>query len=256
MASLLKLFLLTSFLCISSLAVIAIPEAPKSQTLSIETLLKQPVRSKVNEETQLAPPVKPQDVSEFAAAPFKLGASMGQVPVETRLRISVETPLSAARSIVGEEFSARVLDDFYLQGDLRKLIVPKNTWIRGKVSYIKRPRLLSRSGKLGIKLDSLVTPQGDYVPLDADLVFMAGLVNQAGLLDPQTDFGDKAIVPTKKLLRSDAGKVVSVATFGAPVVGTLLGGSIVALFSHGDAASLERGQELQIMLLANTDLAM
>lgn len=201
-------------------------------------------------------PIQPKGVDDFAASPFKLNTSTAQIPVETRLRIRVETPLGADKSRMGEDFRARVLNDFYLSGDFRKLIVPKDSWIRGKVSYIKRPRLLSRSGKLGIKLDTLVTPQGDYVPLDADLIFQAGIVNDSGLLDPQTGYSDKAIEPTQALLGSDTGRVISVATLGVPVVGTLLGGSVKALFSHGDDASVTEGQELQIMLTTNTDLSM
>jgi hypothetical protein len=40
-----------------------------------------------------------------------------------------------------------------------------------------------------------------------------------------------------------------------PVVGTLLGGTVVALFSHGDDASVTKGQELQIIITRNTDLS-
>lgn len=206
------------------------------------------------QETNL--PINPREVSDFAASPFKLSTSTGQVPIETRLRMEVESPLSAEESQVGDSFSAKVVDDFYLEGDFRKLIIPKNSWIRGKVSFIKKPRLLSRSGKLGIKLDTLVSPTGDYVPLDADLSFEEGIVNQEGLLDPQTDFGDKAMGPTKNLLSSDTGKIVSVAGAGIPVVGSLLAGSVVALFSHGDSASVYKGQELQIVITRNVDLGM
>jgi hypothetical protein len=200
-------------------------------------------------------PIKPDTVEDFAAAPFKLQSSTALIPVETRLRIKVETPLSAQNSEVGEDFKARVLNDFYLTGDFRKLIVPKDSWIRGKVSYIKKPRLLSRSGKLGIRLDTLVTPLGDYVPLDANLSFQQGVVNQIGLLDPQTGFSDKAMEPTNSLLSSNTGKAVSIATLGVPVVGTMIGGSAIALFSRGDAAAVTEGQELQIVLTQNTNLA-
>lgn len=199
-------------------------------------------------------PEDPKNVANFAASPFKLNGAAAQIPVETRLRMEVETPISAETAKIGQEFKAIVKDDFYIVGDFRKLIIPKNSWIRGKVSEVKRPRLLSRSGKLGIKLDTLVTPLGDYVPLDADLTFLAGVVNNKGLLDPQTNFSDRAISPTQNLLASDTGKAVSVATLGLPVVGTLFGGAVVALFSKGDAAAVYRGQELQIMLTRNTDL--
>lgn len=197
-----------------------------------------------------------KDLSDFAAAPFKLNTATGQIPVQARLRIIVETPLSAKKSSLGDDFKARVLEDFYLTGDYRKLIVPKSSWIRGKVSDIKKPRFLSKSGILEIALDSLVTPQGDYVPLDARLTFVEGIVNKDGLLDPQTGFSDKAMEPTQSLLSTKTGQVISVATLGLPVAGSLLGGSVIALFSRGDSASLEKGQELQIMITRNVDVAL
>jgi hypothetical protein len=199
-------------------------------------------------------PIKPERLSDFAASPFKLGTATGQLPEDARLRIEVESPLSAEYSRLGDLFKARVLEDFYLEGDFRKILIPKKSWIRGTVSYVKKPRLLSRAGKLGIKLDSLLTPQGDYVPLDADLSFMQGVVNENGLLDPQTKFSDKAMEPTNKLLGTETGRNVSIATLGIPVAGTLVAGTVVALFSDGDDASVYKGQELQILVNRDLDL--
>lgn len=221
-----------------------------------ELRLREPIQKKINKNKQTNIPVQPKGMSDFAASPFKLSTSVAQVPTKTRLRMIVDTPVSANQSKIGDRFAARILDDFYLTGDYRKLIVPKHSWIRGKVSFVKKPRLLSRSGKLAIKLDTMVTPQGDYVPLDADLTFMLGVVNKKGLLDPQTGFKDKAMAPTDALLSSGAGKAVSIATLGAPVLGTLLGGSVIALFAKGDAATVYKGQELQIVITQNTDLAL
>jgi hypothetical protein len=225
--------------------------------VSAETDLKvrAPINYDMNKSQTTNEPIAPSSVEDFAAAPFKLSSATALLPVETRLRIKVETPLSAQESEVGDDFSARVLKDFYLSGDFRKLIVPKDSWIRGKVSYVKKPRLLSRSGKLGIRLDTLVTPLGDYVALDANLTFQKGLVNQIGLLDPQTGFGDKALEPATNLLASDTGKAVSIATLGVPVVGAMIGGSAIALFSRGDEAAVLEGQELQIVLTQNLNLA-
>jgi hypothetical protein len=230
-------------------------ETLNNTPLDLNTQTRAPKNQADNTTKQTNAPMDPKNVENFAASPFKLKSSVGQVPVKTRLRIKVDTAISAETAEVGDEFRAKVLNDFYLSGDFRKLIIPKDSWIRGRVSSVKKPRLLSRSGKLGIKLDTLVTPLGDYVPLDADLSFMAGIVNQEGLLDPQTDFNDKAIEPTQALLGTDTGKIVSVATLGVPVVGTLLGGTVVALFSHGDDASVSKGQELQIIITRNTDLS-
>jgi hypothetical protein len=242
-------------LCFLSNAAIVRAELPANAPANLNTQTRAPQNQTDSVSKQTNAPMDPKNVENFAASPFKLKSAVGQVPVKTRLRIKVDTAISAETAEVGDEFRAKVLNDFYISGDFRKLIVPKDSWIRGRVSTVKKPRLLSRAGKLGIKLDTLVTPLGDYVPLDADLSFMAGVVNQEGLLDPQTDFNDKAIVPTQALLGTDTGKIVSVATLGVPVVGTLLGGTVVALFSHGDDASVTKGQELQIIITRNTDLS-
>jgi hypothetical protein len=224
--------------------------------INLEDRMPQDENSVVNLDTNH--PGEFQEMESFAAAPFKLNAATGQVPVQTRLRLIVTKPLSAKTSNHGDDFEARVVEDFYVQGNnnLRRLIVPKNSWIKGKVTELKRPRLFSRSGKLGVKLDTLLTAQGEYVPLDAELSFQEGVVNEQGLLDPQTNYGDKAIRPTKKLLKTDTGKIISVATLGVPVAGTLLGGSVIALFSHGDPAVINKGQELQIMVTKNMDVAL
>jgi hypothetical protein len=245
----LSLLLVTSFL--STKAELAQEPGLQAQELKIRA----PLEYDLNKDQKTNEPIQPKSVETFAASPFKLESSTALIPVETRLRVKVETPLSAQISEVGQDFKARVLNDFYLTGDFRKLIVPKDSWIRGKVCYIKKPRLLSRSGKLGIRLDTLVTPLGDYVPLDANLTFQQGIVNEIGLLDPQTGFSDKALAPTSSLLSSNTGKAVSIATLGVPVVGTMIGGSAIALFSRGDGAEVTAGQELQIILTQNTNLA-
>ena len=200
-------------------------------------------------------PIDFKDISDFATAPFKLDASTEQIPVSARLRIEVEDSISAASAKLGDDFKAKVIEDFYYQKDnLKKLIVPKDSWIRGKVSFLKKPRFLSRSGKLEINLDTLVTPQGDYIPLDAKLSFVEGVVNEKGLLDPQTGFTDKAVEPTEALLSSNTGKAVSIATLGLPVAGSLIGGSVIALFSKGDSAAVVKGQELQILITKSIDI--
>lgn len=239
--SLIRLSLILSLILSTSLAGFA-------QSAKTLNSLREPSKDSAGKGIETNQPFKPAGNLDFAASPFKLNTAKAQIPVQTRLRMIVDSPLSAKYSRLGDEFKAHVLEDFYYMGSYKKLIIPKNSWIRGKVNYLKKPRLLSRSGKLGVKLDSLITPHGEYVPLAADLVFEKGIVNSQGLLDPQTGFKDKAMEPTKNLLDSSAGKAASIATVGIPVAGTLLAGTVIALFSHGDTASVYKGQELQIVV--------
>ncbi|MBI3591660.1 MAG: hypothetical protein HY094_09835 [Candidatus Melainabacteria bacterium] len=184
----------------------------------------------------------------------KVSASASTIPVDTRLRLSVDTFIDAKTSMVGDYFKAHVLEDFYIPTDPPQLIVSKGSWVRGRISYLKRPNIFSMAGKIGLHLYQLVTPLSEVATLDAELDVQKGVVNNEGLLDPMTNFGTKAIEPTQMLLDSSQGRIISVATLGTPVIGTLIAGTLTALFSQGDNITLNRGQELQIVLQKDLQL--
>ncbi len=196
----------------------------------------------------------PAQVGKGASA-HKLSATTGVIPVNTRLRLSVDSFVDAKMSKVGDYFKAKVLEDFYIPTNPPQLIVPKGSWVRGRISFIKRPNIISRAGKIGLHLYQLVTPQGESTVLDAELDVQQGIVNSDGLLDPMTGFKTKAIKPTQMLLESEPGRVISVITLGTPVIGTLVSGSLIALCSQGDNISLNQGQELQILLKKDLQLS-
>ncbi len=178
----------------------------------------------------------------------RISISATTIPINTRLRLIVDNFVDAKESMLGDYFRAHILEDFYIPSEPPQLIIPKGSWVRGRVSFLKKPGLFSMAGKIGLHLDQIATPLGDITPLDAELDLQQGIVNQQGFLDPMTNFGTKAIEPTQMLLESQVGKVITAVTLGSPLIGTLIGGSLVALFSHGDNISLYKGQELQILL--------
>jgi len=184
----------------------------------------------------------------------KISANATSIPLDTRLRLGVDSPLDAKLSMLGDYFKAHIIEDFYIPSAPPQLVVPRGSWVRGHISFIKKPNVFSMAGKIGLHLDQLVTPVGEVIPLDAELDIQQGIVNASGILDPMTGFGTKAIEPTQNLLDSTTGKAISVVTLGTPVVGTLVAGSLIALFSYGDNITLARGQELQIVLKKDIQL--
>ena len=144
--------------------------------------------------------------------------------------------------------------DFYIPTEPPQLVIPKGSWVRGRVSFIKKPTIFSKAGKIGLYLDQLTTPFGEVTPLDAQLDVQQGIVNEQGLLDPMTNYGTKALEPTQKLLETTQGKTISVIGLGTPVIGALVTGSLIALFSQGDNIMLNQGQELQIVLKKDIQL--
>jgi hypothetical protein len=184
----------------------------------------------------------------------KVSANATSIPLDTRLRLGVDSPLDAKLSKLGDYFKAHIIEDFYIPSTPPQLVVPRGSWVRGHISFLKKPSVFSMAGKIGLHLDQLVTPVGEVIPLDAELDIQQGIVNASGILDPMTGFGTKAMEPTQNLLDSTTGRVISVATLGTPVVGALVGGSLIALFSYGDNITLSRGQELQIVLKKDIQL--
>ncbi|MBX9569095.1 MAG: hypothetical protein K2X77_09385 [Candidatus Obscuribacterales bacterium] len=183
---------------------------------------------------------------------LRAGLQSATLPVETRMRLVVEYPVSATSSVPGDIFEGHVRDDLSFG---RTLILPRGSLVRGRITDVAKPRLLSRAGKIGLKLDQIVTPTGEVIPLDATLEFKKGTTNKAGQLDPGTNFGTRVESSVRTVAGMNEkgaarGAIVAanIATLGAPIVATAIGSSAIALFRSGDDISLTPGQELEILL--------
>jgi hypothetical protein len=184
---------------------------------------------------------------------LQAGAESTTLPVETKMKLVLETAVDAKTSQPGDIFEGHVKEDLFLGS---QLLLPKGALVRGRVADVTRPRMLSRAAKIGLKLEQIVTPSGEVVPLDAALEFRKGQTNVKGQLDPGTSFGTRVGGDLKSVtgLNSKSGTTrgalmaANIATLGAPAAATLLGGSAIALFRSGDNVSLAPGQELEILL--------
>jgi hypothetical protein len=174
------------------------------------------------------------------------------VPVETKLRLVLECPVDAKTSKPGDIFEAHVKDDLFVG---TSLLLPKGSFIRGRVVEVNRPRLISRAAKIGLRLEQIVTPVGEVIPLDAALEFRKGVTNQRGELDPGTSLGSRVHSSVRSVTGMNSkgttrGALVAanIATLGAPAAATLIGSSVVGLFRSGDNVNLSPGQELEVLL--------
>lgn len=244
--------MLTGALCLST----------ASETLGAQNDSHKP-RSGVNSAPAVIPGrlMEPKNVPDFAASPSgerKTGTSLQSglqsttLPVETRLKLVVEYAIDARTSQPGDIFEAHVRDDLSVGSSL---LLPRGSLVRGRVTEVSKPRLISRAGKIGLRLEQIVTPTGETVPLDAALEFQKGTTNQRGELDPGTSFstrvGDDVRSVTglnSKGTARGALMAANIATLGAPAVATMLGSSAVALFRSGDNIALTPGQEIEILL--------
>lgn len=183
---------------------------------------------------------------------LRAGLQSATLPVQTHMKLIVEYPVSATSSKPGDIFEGHVKEDLFFG---RTLVLPRGSLVRGRVSEVNKPRLLSRAGKIGLKLDQIVTPTGEVIPLDASLEFQKGTTNKVGQLDPGTNFGtrvESSVRTVSGLNETGAARgaivAANIATLGAPIVATAIGSSAIALFRSGDNISLNPGQELEILL--------
>lgn len=197
-----------------------------------------------------APDADNSDTSTGTALKADLASTT--IPVETRLKLVLETAVDAKASQPGDLFEAHVKDDLYIG---MTLLLPRGSFVRGRVAQVVKPRMLSRAAKIGLRLEQIVTPSGEVIPLDASLEFKKGVSNKKGQLDPGTNFGTRVEGNVKSVAGinkdgSTKGALVAanIATLGAPVIATAIGSSAIALFSQGDNVSLGPGQEIEVLL--------
>ncbi len=183
---------------------------------------------------------------------LRAGVQSATLPTQTRMKLILEYPVSATASVPGDIFEGHVKDDLFFG---RTLVLPRGSLVRGRIVEVNKPRLLSRAGKIGLKLDQIVTPTGEVIPLDASLEFQKGTTNKAGQLDPGTNFGTRvegSVRTVSGMNETGAARgalvAANIATLGAPIVATAIGSSAIALFRSGDNISLSPGQELEILL--------
>lgn len=185
-------------------------------------------------------------------------AASTTLPMQTRMRVVLESRVDAKTSKPGDIFEGHVRDDLFLGSTL---LLPRGSLIRGRVANVNRPRIISKAGKISLKLDQIVTPTGEVIPLDAGLEFEKGKTNERGQLDPGTSFGTRVSSDVRAVSGASShgatkGVLVAanIATLGVPTIATAIGGSAIALFSSGDNVELGPGQEIEIVLTDNLGL--
>lgn len=192
------------------------------------------------------------DLKKIPSFPIKLKNSGLQNPallINSRLRLSLDSPIDTKKSKVGDYFKAKVLEDFYLPMQPPQIIIPKGSWLRGRISYIKRPNFLNKTGKFNLHIHQLITPLSEAAVLDAEIYIEKGIVNSEGLMDPVSLNENEQLA----LQLGMQEKSVSV-NESSKIIDSLFTGSLVGLHLDGDTNILNKGQELQILLKKNLQL--
>jgi hypothetical protein len=232
-----------------------VPDFPRISAVSGVAENNKPTRNGKGLGTGLLPGA---EVTHTKGTTLQGEAASTTLPVKTRMKLILETRVDAKESQPGDIFEAHVRDDLFVGTNL---LLPRGSLIRGRIAAVNKPRIISRAGRIGLKLDQIVTPTGEVIPLDAALEFQKGVANEKGQLDPGTSFGTRVGSEIKAVSGVDShgaakGALVAanVATLGVPTIATAIGGSAIALFRSGDNVNLGPGQEIEIVLTDNLGL--
>jgi hypothetical protein len=184
------------------------------------------------------------------------------VPTGTKIPIIMDTAVDSDTSQEGDEFAARTSEDLSIDGST---IVPAGSIIKGRIAQLNAPKHLNRSGSVGLKFDTITTPDNRSIPIVANLVARGGVVHaRRGLKDIAFDTGAVAL-PT--LVGLGVGALAagsgnnnnngssndnsSISRAGGAMIGAGVGiavGVAILLSKKGKKVEVRPGDELKIEL--------
>lgn len=168
----------------------------------------------------------------------------GVINIDSSVKIIVETYIDPKTAKIGDPFRGHLYEDFYSPFEPRQLIVPKGSWVRGKISFLKKPGIFNKAGKISIHLDRLITSLGDITSLDSELEIHSTLANQPSVLNllnlPNRQDNSQNLVPQSIN--------VSSSNINEKLFGSLMEGKLQGFVFQGDSPTLIKGQEILLSL--------
>lgn len=203
----------------------------------------------------------------FAAHQLYADINGISLPYGTKLNMIMGHDLKSSAVMQGDMFEAHLAKDIYVNN---QLVLPSQTVFRGRITDIKYSRMLSRPASLYMTLDHLITKQGNQLPLNAGVSYVAEYVikTDGGITTDGNYFkavkrdakksatyvsksinwgkntGDKMFTGAKYVL-------VPIGALGGGVacVGSTIYNTAADLFRHGDEVLIKKDDTFDIIIL-------
>jgi hypothetical protein len=173
------------------------------------------------------------------------------VPTGTRIGVTLENGISTATAKPGDSVYFRTSFPITINN---KVVVPVGSYLRGEVSDAKRPGRVKGKGEFGLRLNTMIFPNGYTVDMNAEPHSTDSGSNT------KTDSEGKITGPGGK--GADAEKVATATIAGAGIgaiagggkgagIGAGTGGLVglaAVLLSRGPEAQLQRGSSMDLIL--------
>ncbi|MCD8024984.1 MAG: hypothetical protein LUE64_05570 [Candidatus Gastranaerophilales bacterium] len=197
-------------------------------------------------------------------------AQTKRIPMGTKLELETASAISSQNVNQGDMFNA------YLTRDVRTqttMILPRGTVVRGNISGVTAPKMLSRSAVLYLNFDHVVAPNGSQLPISAGLCDNFELDDNGGIKGGGnyaasakknwSKSGDIIVKSTKWGISSGedlftGGKylVTPFSAIGGTIAGAgyFVGMSIGDLFKKGNSVFIKKGEVFNIVLIESLDV--
>jgi type IV secretion system protein VirB10 len=133
-----------------------------------------------------------------------------------------------------------------------KIVIPEGSYVRGKVTEVKRPGRVSGKGELTLNFQTLVLPSGITIPIYTSL---GGAGGTAAKKDEATVQGDSSKGDDAKTVGGAAAEGALIGVIANRGTGAAVGGAggaavgtAAVLLSRGKDLVLEPGTTLEIVL--------
>ena len=171
------------------------------------------------------------------------------VPAGTVIPVTLTTRISTKHAKDGDGIYGKTA--FPITVD-NKIVIPEGSYLRGKVTEVKRPGRVTGKGELTLNFQTLVLPSGITIPIYTSLGGTSGAGEKKGEATVQGDsskgedaktVGTTAAEGTLIGVIANRGKGAAVGGAGGAVVGTA-----AVLLSRGKDLVLEPGTTIEIVL--------
>lgn len=179
-----------------------------------------------------------------------------QIQKGTHLDLTVSTVLSSDTSLEGDEFFAEVSNDLSINGCI---VVPMGSVVHGKVSETQKEKRLGRDGYVSMKFDSIITPDGREIPIQAELSTKSHPLHsfaKVALTDVGCTLVGGALGGLMALKLGGLGLAVASHGYtlagGAAIGGTI--GAAASLVRKGSARTINPGDQIKIKITSGLEL--
>lgn len=169
----------------------------------------------------------------------------------TKVRMTVSSVLSAGYTEEGDEFFAEIVED--VEGE-NGVVIPMGSVAHGSVTRLESSKRLGRDGYIVLNFDSIITPDGREIPIEAHMTTRPNLAVSVGktvLKDTGYTLGGGVIggIASVQLLGIGA----AIASHGYTVAGGAGIGAVAglgyALGRKGKEVLLQPGDEIDVKIL-------